>query len=128
MKYIQTVGGNQIVSSATLVLTDKTTGEDVKDAATGDGPVSALCNTIDRIVGLEGILNDYQVHSITEGRDAVGEVFLRVIFNGVEYMGKAASTDVMDATARAYLNAVNKALFAREHGVDKDIKKAERGV
>lgn len=126
LKYIQTVGGNQIVSSATLVLTDKTTCEDVKDAATGDGPVSALCNTIDRIVGLEGILNDYQVHSITEGRDAVGEVFLRAIFDGVEYMGKAASTDVMDATARAYLNTVNKALFAREHGVDKDKQKAKR--
>jgi 2-isopropylmalate synthase len=113
MKYIQTVGGNQIVSNATLILINKETGDEVEEAATGDGPVSALYNTIDRIVGLSGSLTDYQIRSITEGREAVGEVFLRVVFDGVEYMGKAASTDVMDASARAYLNAVNKALFAR---------------
>ena len=41
---------------------------------------------------------------------------MRVIFDGVEFMGRAASTDVMDASARAYLNAANKALYAREHG------------
>ncbi|HLA38745.1 MAG TPA: 2-isopropylmalate synthase [Candidatus Glassbacteria bacterium] len=121
MKYLQTVGGNAIVGAATLVLTDMDSGEDVKDAAAGDGPVSALCNTIDRIVGLSGSMSDYQVHSITEGRDAVGEVFLRVIFDGVEYMGKAASTDVMDATARAYLNTVNKALFARLNAAKKAV-------
>ncbi|HUU29687.1 MAG TPA: 2-isopropylmalate synthase [archaeon] len=128
LKYIQTVGGNQIVSSATLVMTNKENDEDVKDAATGDGPVSALCNTIDRIVGLNGILTDYQLHSVTEGRDAVGEVFLRVIFDGIEYMGKAASTDVMDATARAYLNAVNKALFARKKGAGKPKKADKKGI
>lgn len=128
LKYIQTVGGNQIVSSATLVLTDKANDEDVKDAATGEGPVSALCKTIDRIVGLDGTLNDYQIHSVTEGRDAVGEVFLRVIFDRVEYMGKAASIDVMDATARAYLNAVNKALFAREQAASGEEQEAGEGV
>ncbi len=116
LKYIQTNAGNQIVSSATLVLSRKDTGEEVTDAATGDGPVSALYNTIDRITGLEGQLIDYQLRSIGEGRDAVGETFVRVIFDGVEFMGKAASTDVMDASARAYLNATNKALYAREHG------------
>jgi 2-isopropylmalate synthase len=96
-----------------MVLENKDTGEEVEEAATGDGPVSALCNTIDRIVELSGALTDYQIRSISEGREAVGEVFIRVVFDGIEYMGKAASTDVMDATARAYLNAVNKALFAR---------------
>jgi len=128
LKYLQTVGGNQIVSSATLVLTNKETDKDVKDAATGDGPVSALCNTIDRIVGLSGTLTDYQLRSITEGKDAVGEVFLRVVFHGAEYMGKAASTDVMDATARAYLNAVNKALFAKSHGLVEEKQAGKKGV
>jgi len=116
LKYIQTNAGNQIVSSATLVLSRPDSGEEVTDAAPGDGPVSAICNTIDRIVGLDGQLIDYQVHSIGEGSDAVGETFVRVIFNGVEFMGKAASTDVMDASARAYLNAANKALYAHTHG------------
>ncbi len=98
------------------------------DSATGDGPVSALCNTIDRIVGLEGTLIDYKVHSVTEGRDAVGEVFMRVVFNGSEFSGKAASTDVMDATARAYLNAVNKAIHARERGAAGQQPAARTGV
>ncbi|MEA2062354.1 MAG: 2-isopropylmalate synthase [Gemmatimonadota bacterium] len=112
LKYIQTNAGNQVVSSATLVLERRDTEEEVTDAATGDGPVSALCNTIDRITGLKGQVIDYQVRSVGEGREAVGETFMRVIFNGVEFMGKAASTDVMDAAARAYLNAANKALYA----------------
>ena len=128
MKYIQTIGGNQVVSSAVVVLIDMDTSTEVKDAAPGDGPVSALCKSIDRIVGLEGTVTDYQVHSITEGRDAVGEVFLRVTFDKVEYMGKAASTDVMDATARAYLNAVNKALYARQNSKSKKRDRHGAGV
>ncbi|MFC1614033.1 2-isopropylmalate synthase [Gemmatimonadota bacterium] len=116
LKFIQTIGGNQVLGSATLMLENKITGEEVTDAAAGDGPVSALCNTIDRIIGLKGELVDYQLRSIGEGRDAVGETFMRIIFNGVEFMGKAASTDVMDASARAYLNAANKALYAQKHG------------
>ncbi len=120
MKYIQTVGGNQIVSSATMILENRETEEEFEEAATGEGPVSALCNTIDRIVGLDGSLTDYQIRSITEGREAIGEVFIHVVFDDVVYMGKAASTDVMDATARAYLNAVNKALFARKNAAKKD--------
>ncbi|MGH9798811.1 MAG: alpha-isopropylmalate synthase regulatory domain-containing protein, partial [Blastocatellia bacterium] len=51
---------------------------------------------------------------ITQGADAVGEVFVHVEFDGTSYTGKAASTDIVDASARAYLNAVNKALYAKE--------------
>jgi 2-isopropylmalate synthase len=54
------------------------------------------------------------VRSITRGADAVGEVFVHVEFDSVSYTGKAASTDIVDASARAYLNAVNKALYAKE--------------
>ena len=63
---------------------------------------------------MEGNLLDYTVRSITGGTDAVGEVFVHVEFGGTSYTGKAASTDVIDASARAYLNAVNKALYAKE--------------
>ncbi len=116
LEYLQTVGGQPAISTATVVLSRKGSGEKLKDAATGEGPVSALCNAIDRIVGLKGSLLDYQLRSVGEGREAVGEVFLRVLFDEVEYMGKAASTDVMDATARAYLNAANRAIYARSQG------------
>ncbi len=71
---------------------------------------------------MSGNLLDYTVRSITQGADAVGEVFVHVEFDGTSYTGKAASTDIVDASARAYLNAVNKALYA------KDRTKAVAGV
>ena len=63
---------------------------------------------------MSGNLLDYTVRSITQGADAVGEVFVHVEFDGTSYTGKAASTDIVDASARAYLNAVNKGLYAKE--------------
>lgn len=63
---------------------------------------------------MSGNLLDYSVRSITQGADAVGEVFVHVEFEGTSYTGKAASTDIVDASARAYLNAVNKALYSQE--------------
>jgi 2-isopropylmalate synthase len=54
------------------------------------------------------------VHAVTQGKDAVGEVFVHVNFDGKSFNGKAASSDIIDASARAYLNAVNKAIHERE--------------
>ncbi len=51
---------------------------------------------------------DYNVHSVTRGKDAVGEVFMKIDFGKVSFIGKAASTDIVDASARAYVNAINK--------------------
>jgi 2-isopropylmalate synthase len=70
--------------------------------------VDAAINAIERITGVSGKLLDYTVHSVTRGTDAVGEAFVKVDFGKVTLIGKAASTDVVDASARAYLNAVNK--------------------
>lgn len=117
IEYLQVVAGTPALSTATIMLSHRDSGDKVKDAATGDGPVSALCNAIDRIAGLKGSLLDYQLRSVGEGREAVGEVFVRVMFDETEYMGKAASTDVIDATARAYLNAANRAIYALAQGV-----------
>jgi 2-isopropylmalate synthase len=106
LKYIQSSGGNQIIATATLVLEKE--GEQLRDSSIGDGPVDAALKAIDRITGISGRLMDYTVHSVTRGKDAVGEVFMRVDFGRVSFIGKAASTDIVDASARAYLNAINK--------------------
>ena len=76
--------------------------------------MAAAYEAIDRITGLSGNVADYTIHSITQGADAVGEVFVHVDFDGRKFTGRAASTDVVDASARAYVHAVNKALYARE--------------
>jgi 2-isopropylmalate synthase len=106
LKYIQSSGGNQIIATATIVL--EKDGESFRDSAVGDGPVDAALKAIDRITGIAGRLLEYNLHSVSPGKDAVGEVFMRVDFGRVAFIGKAASTDVVDASARAYLNATNK--------------------
>jgi len=106
LKYIQTSSGNQIIATATIIL--EKGGESMQEAAVGDGPVDAAINAIRRITGVSGKLLDYTVHSVTRGTDALGEAFIKVDFGKVTLIGKAASTDVVDASARAFLNAVNK--------------------
>jgi 2-isopropylmalate synthase len=106
LKYIQTSSGNQIIATSTIIL--EKDGKSLQKAAIGDGPVDAAINAIQQITGVSGKLLDYTVRSVTRGTDAVGEAFIKVDFGKVILIGKAASTDVVDASARAFLNAVNK--------------------
>jgi len=110
LEYIQTISGP--VPTATVKLTQK--GESIIDSATGDGPVDAAYKAIDRITKIPGTLLDYSISSVSRGKDAIGEVFVRVVFGGGFVVGKAASTDVIEASVKAYLNALNKAIYTRE--------------
>jgi len=86
----------------------------VRDSACGDGPVDATLKTIDRITGVPGALEDYSIQAVTRGEDALGEVSLTVAFGKERDMisAKGASTDIVEASAKAYLNALNTYLFA----------------
>ena len=110
----QATAGPATLAPALVTLLDTKTDEELTETAAGDGPVNSVIEAIDKATGLKGSLVDYTVRSISRGTDAVGEVFVHVEFEGTSYTGKAASTDIIDASARAYLNAVNKALYARE--------------
>jgi 2-isopropylmalate synthase len=90
-------------------------GQILSRAGQGPGPVAAVCATIDFLTGMRGKLVEYSLHSVTRGADAVGEVFARVEFDDRSFTGRAASTDIVEASARAYLHAVNKAVHARRH-------------
>jgi len=98
--------GSSTIPTATVAM--RKNGELVQDAACGDGPVDALYKSIDRITGLSPKLTDYQIRAITGGKDALGEVWLEVEYEGRTYRARAASTDIIDASAKAYLNALNK--------------------
>lgn len=111
LRALQATAGTAKLATALVTLADDL-GER-SESAVGDGPVDAVYAAIDKITGINGRLVDYTVRAITQGTDAVGEVFVHVEFEDVSYTGKAASTDVVDASARAYLNAVNKALYAK---------------
>ncbi len=112
LKYVHSAGGNQQLSSAVVKL--EKGSEIYTESAFGDGPVHSSYKAIDKITGFHGRLLDYTVNSVTRGKDALGEVFVHVDFDGRSYTGKAASVDIIDASARAYLNAVNKAVYERQ--------------
>ncbi len=96
--------------TCTATVTLRKEGKTYTDTATGNGPVDAAYQSIERITGVSLTLEDYSVRSISMGKDAVGEATVKVRRNGQETIGKAASTDVIEASARAYLNAVNRLL------------------
>ncbi len=78
------------------------------DAAIGDGPIDAVCRAIDRITGITCQLEDYGIRAITIGKDAMGEVTLEISSNGRSEKGRAAKTDIVEASAVAYIGAVNR--------------------
>ena len=74
----------------------------------GDGPVDAVLAAIDAITGIKGRLQDYALRAATSGKDAIGEVSMKIDFDGTLVSGRGASTDVIEASARAYLSALNR--------------------
>jgi 2-isopropylmalate synthase len=112
LDYLNVTSGNRTVPTATVRL-QRLGGKKgtVQDAGIGDGPVDAALKAIDRLTGRPGKLMDYALRAVSQGKDALGEVTVKVDFGGGKMVaGKGASTDVIEASARAYLNAVNRSL------------------
>jgi len=89
-------------------------GQILADAALGTGPVDAVYKAINRIVGVPNSLIEFSIKSATEGIDAIGEVLIRIESEGITYTGRGADTDIIVASARAYMNALNRLLAARK--------------
>ncbi len=107
--------GTDTVPTATIRISKN--DEVFQDAACGDGPIDAALKTIDRITGINGKLIDFSLQAITVGKDAMGEVSVRVKFDTGELLsGKAARTDIVEAGARAYLSCVNRLVSTRTKG------------
>jgi len=101
--------------TASIVLTNRD-GEKNEATANGDGPIDSICNAIDSITGLSCKLIDYQVMSKTKGRDAQGEVTVRVVSDNQEVLGKGVGVNTIEASGFAYINAINKLLFKAKSG------------
>jgi len=98
--------GNLVKPTAAVRL--KFGGKATQANSTGDGPVDACYKAIDKITGEKGKLLDYQIRSVTSGKDALGEVSVKIESNGKIISGRGASTDIIEASIKAYLSAVNK--------------------
>ncbi len=101
------ISGTGVIPSATVKL-KKDGADHSRTPASGDGPVDAVLAAIDAITGMKGRLQDYAIRAATSGKDALGEVSVKVDFDGTVVSGKGSSTDVIEASARAYLNALNR--------------------
>src|SRR5262245_51193178 len=113
LDYLSVTSGNHAVPTATVRLkhANGKSSESLQDAGIGDGPVDAALKAMDRITKTRGKLMDYQLRAVSQGKDALGEVTVKADFGDGELVtGKGASTDVIEASARAYLNAVNRFL------------------
>ena len=85
-------------------------GTTMTDTSTGTGPVDAAYKAINRIIEIPNVLSEFSVKSITEGIDAIGEVTVRVKKDEMVYVGRGSDTDVIVASAKAYINALNRML------------------
>jgi 2-isopropylmalate synthase len=109
LKLFQSVASNEGRSTATLEL--EKDGQTFHDSATGDGPCDAAFRAIDRITGIPGTIADFAVHTEGPGTDGRAETRIRVRFDGREFSGKCTSHNIVEAAARAYLQAANKAAY-----------------
>ena len=110
---VQVSCGDRGIPTASVVLIAPD-GEVLSDAALGTGPVDAVYRAINRIVGVPNQLTEFSVKSITEGIDAIGEVLIRIDSEGITYTGRGADTDIIVASAKAYMNALNRLLAAKK--------------
>ena len=110
---IQVTCGDRGIPTAAVRLISPD-GELLADAALGTGPVDAVCKAINRIVSVPNSLTEFTVKSVTEGIDAIGEVLIRIESDGITYTGRGADTDIIVASAKAYINAINRLLAAQK--------------
>lgn len=106
LEYFQTSSGNQTISTATVKV--KIGEKSVEEASTGDGPVDATYKALERACNIDCKLVDYSIKSVSGGKDAMGEVIVKIEKDARTYTGRGLSTDVIEASALAYINALNK--------------------
>ncbi len=110
---LQVTCGDRGMPTAAVRLTAPD-GQVLADAALGSGPIDAVYQAINRLVGVPNELTEFTVKSVTEGIDAIGDVLIRIESEGITYTGRGADTDIIVASAKAYINALNRLLAARQ--------------
>jgi len=109
LEHLHISSGNRIVPTATVGLR---VGEDlIEEAACGEGPVDAAFKAIDKVTNIKVSLMYYNLSAVTGGKDAIGEVTAKIKCGDRVYIGRGISTDIIEASAKAYINALNKLVF-----------------
>lgn len=124
LESLQVTCGNQSMPTASVQIKRVTDDKTLFEAACGNGSVDAIFKAIDRVIQEKVVLVKYRIHSVTQGKDALGEVYVQLSQDELSVRGRGVSTDVLEASARAYLDAMNRLLRRKGH---KD-NTAERAV
>jgi 2-isopropylmalate synthase len=112
LKYFHAMSGNSVIPNAIVTLVQA--GKEMTESAVGDGPVDAVYTVIRKITGLDVKLIDYRITSVTSGKEAQGEVAVVVEVNGRKFSGQSARTDIVEASARAFIAAINRFILTGE--------------
>ena len=113
LEHIQVSCGDKNIPTATIRISTPD-GRLLEGAALGTGPVDAVCKAVDHLVNVPNRLIEFSVKSVTEGIDAIGEVLIRIESEGRTFAGRGAATDIIVASTKAYLNAINRLLEAKK--------------
>ena len=115
LDYLNVVLGTNTIPTATIVISHN--DKKLEQSATGDGPVDACFNAIDKALNTKSNIESYQVRSVTIGRQAQGEVLVRIKKDDQFFIGKGFSTDIIEASAKAYLNALDEQFATMDKSV-----------
>ena len=122
LELVQVSCGDKSRPTATVTVRNPA-GEELTDAAIGTGPVDAVYRAINRVVNVPNELIEFSVQSVTAGIDAIGEVTIRLRHEGKVFSGHSANTDIIVASAEAYISALNRLYQALQHSAEKSSEK-----
>ena len=120
LEYLHVASGTGTLPTASVKM--KIKNEIKQAAACGDGPVDAAYEAIRQAIGLSPKLENYAIRAVTGGKDALGEATVRITEDGRVFTGRGISTDIIEASAKAYVDAINRMVAAKEKGGKTDVK------
>ena len=115
LKYLHVISGTTVLPMASVKLSIN--GRPVQDAGYGNGPIDAAFNTIAKLTGTRSELLRFSVSALTGGTDAQGEVTVRLNEDGLIALGRGADPDIITASAKAYINGLNRLEYLKAHPV-----------
>ena len=104
------INSGSVITATANILLDRN-GEKLRGVGVGDGPIDAAFLAIEQIIGHHYELDDFQIQTVTEGRDAMGSALVKLRADGRVYSGNGISTDIIGASIRAYISALNKIVY-----------------
>jgi len=120
LQYLHVACGTGTLPTASVKM--KTKGKMKQAAACGDGPVDAAYEAIRQATGLSPKLENYSIRAVTSGKEALGEATVKITENGRIFVGRGISTDIIEASAKAYVDAINRMVAAQSKGEQPEVK------